>query len=41
MSDEDLKSHSLKDPKIQDSIQGKEVKKIIVVPKKLINIVVK
>ncbi|GJL79020.1 MAG: leucine--tRNA ligase [Nitrospinaceae bacterium] len=39
MSDEELKSHSLKDPKIQELTHGKEIKKIIVVPKKLINIV--
>jgi leucyl-tRNA synthetase len=39
MSEEELKSLALKDPKIQESIQGKEVRKIIVVPKKLINIV--
>ena len=41
MSDDDLKSHSLKAPKIQELIHGKEIKKVIVVPKKLINIVAK
>ena len=41
ISDEDLKSLSLKDPRIQEWTQGKEIKKVIIVPKKLVNIVVK
>lgn len=41
ISDEELKSLSLKEPRIQEWTQNKEVKKIIVVPKKLVNIVVK
>jgi leucyl-tRNA synthetase len=40
--DEDsLKTQSLDDPRIQEWTSGKEVKKVIVVPKKLVNIVVK
>ena len=41
ISDEDLKSLSLSDPRIQEWTQGKEIKKVIIVPKKLVNIVVK
>ena len=41
ISDEDLKSLALSDPKIQEWIQDKEIKKVIIVPKKLVNIVVK
>ncbi len=41
ISDKDLKSLALSDPKIQEWIQDKEIKKIIIVPKKLVNIVVK
>ena len=41
VSDEDLKSLSLSEPRIQEWIQGKEIKKVIIVPKKLVNIVVK
>jgi len=36
-----LKEKSLEDPRIQEWTNGKEVKKVIVVPKKLVNIVVK
>ncbi|MBC8285087.1 MAG: leucine--tRNA ligase [Nitrospinae bacterium] len=41
ISDEDLKSLSLNEPRIQEWIQDKEIKKVIIVPKKLVNIVVK
>ena len=41
ISDEDLKSLSLSDPRIQEWTQDKEIKKVIIVPKKLVNIVVK
>jgi leucyl-tRNA synthetase len=41
ISDEDLKSLALSDPKILEWTQDKEVKKVIIVPKKLVNIVVK
>ena len=41
ISDEDLKFLALRDPKIQEWIQDKEIKKVIIVPKKLVNIVVK
>jgi leucyl-tRNA synthetase len=41
ISDEDLKSLALGDPKIQEWTQDKEIKKVIIVPKKLVNIVVK
>ncbi len=41
ISDEELKSLSLRDPRIQEWTQGKEIKKVIIVPKKLVNIVVK
>jgi leucyl-tRNA synthetase len=37
---EELKSAALSNPKIQDRIAGKTVRKVIVVPKKLVNIVV-
>jgi leucyl-tRNA synthetase len=40
ISDEDLKARCFEDPKIQEWTQGKEIKKVIVIPKKLINIVV-
>ena len=36
-----LKEKCLEDPRIQEWTNGKEVKKVIVVPKKLVNIVVK
>lgn len=41
ISDEDLKSLALSDPKIREWTQDKEIKKVIIVPKKLVNIVVK
>ena len=41
ISDEELKSLSLNEPRIQEWTQDKEIKKIIIVPKKLVNIVVK
>ena len=40
ISDDDLKTRSLEDLKIKEWTQGKEVKKVIVTPKKLVNIVV-
>jgi len=39
-TDEELEDLSLKDSRIRDFIEGKQVRKVIVVPKKLINIVV-
>ena len=39
-TEEELESAALSNPKIQDRIAGKTVRKVIVVPKKLINIVV-
>ena len=41
VSDEELKSLSLNEPRIQEWIQDKEIKKVIIVQKKLVNIVVK
>ena len=41
ISEDDLKTRSLEDPKIQEWAQGKEIKKGIVIPKKLVNIVIK
>jgi leucyl-tRNA synthetase len=41
IDEESLKAQSLEDPRIQEWTNGKEVKKVIVVPKKLVNIVVK
>ena len=41
MSEEDIKSHSLENPKIQEFIGEKEIRKVIVVPRKLVNIVAK
>ena len=41
IDEESLKAKSLEDPRIQEWTDGKEVKKVIVVPKKLVNIVVK
>ena len=38
---EDLKRIALEDSRIKEVIEGKEVLKVIVVPKKLVNIVVK
>ncbi|MFQ5451597.1 MAG: leucine--tRNA ligase [Nitrospinaceae bacterium] len=39
--EEDLKARSLEDPKIKEWTRDKEVRKVIVVPRKLVNIVVK
>ena len=39
-TEEELKAAALSNPKIQDRIAGKAVRKVIVVPKKLVNIVV-
>jgi leucyl-tRNA synthetase len=39
ISEGELKSRSLGDPKIKEWTTGKEIKKIIVIPKKLVNIV--
>jgi leucyl-tRNA synthetase len=39
-TDEDLKAAALSSPKIQDRIAGKTVRNVIVVPRKLVNIVV-
>jgi leucyl-tRNA synthetase len=39
-TEEELKTVALSNPKIQDRIAGKTVRKVIVVPKKLVNIVV-
>ena len=41
ISESDLKFRSLEDPKIKEWIVGKEIKKVIVVPNKLVNIVAK
>ena len=41
ISDEELKSLSLNEPRIQEWIQDKDIIKVIIVPKKLVNIVVK
>ena len=40
ISDDDLKIRSLEDPKIQEWTRDKEIKKVIVIPGKLVNIVV-
>ncbi|MCU1338264.1 MAG: leucyl-tRNA synthetase, partial [Bryobacterales bacterium] len=40
-SEDELKKLALVDPKVQPSIDGKQVVKMIVVPDKLVNIVVK
>jgi leucyl-tRNA synthetase len=40
ISNDDLKTRCLEDSKIKEWIEGKEVKKVIVIPKKLVNIVV-
>ena len=39
-TDEELQAVALSNPKVQDRIAGKAVRKVIVVPKKLVNIVV-
>ncbi|MZH02448.1 MAG: leucine--tRNA ligase [Nitrospinae bacterium] len=41
ISEDDLKARSLEDPKIQEWARGKEIKKVIVIPNKLVNIVIK
>ena len=38
-TEEEMKSAALANPKIQQMIAGKTVRKVVVVPKKLINIV--
>ena len=40
ISEDDLKTRALEDPKILEWTKGKEIKKVIVIPKKLVNIVV-
>jgi leucyl-tRNA synthetase len=40
-SEDELRKLALADPKVQPSIEGKQVVKVIVVPDKLVNIVVK
>ena len=40
ISEDDLKTCSLEDPKIKEWTQDKEIKKVVVIPKKLVNIVV-
>ena len=39
-TEDELKAVALSNPKVQDRIAGKPVRKVIVVPKKLVNIVV-
>ena len=39
-TEEELKAVALSNPKVQERIAGKAVRKVIVVPKKLVNIVV-
>jgi leucyl-tRNA synthetase len=39
-TEEELKAAAMSNPKVQDRIAGKPVRKVIVVPKKLVNIVV-
>jgi leucyl-tRNA synthetase len=39
-TDEEIKALALKSPRIQELIVGKEIRKIVVVPKKLVNIVI-
>ena len=39
-NEEEMKSAALSNPKIQDRIAGRTVRNVIVVPKKLVNIVV-
>ena len=39
-TDEELKAVALSNPKVQDRIGAKAVRRVIVVPKKLVNIVV-
>ena len=40
-SQEDIKSQALDDSKIKEQTRGKKIEKVIVVPEKLVNIVVK
>ncbi len=40
IGEDELKTRSLKDPKILEWTQGKEIKKVVVIPKKLVNIVI-
>ena len=39
-TEDELKAVALSNPKVQDRIAGKTIRKVIVVPKKLVNIVV-
>jgi len=39
-TEEELKAVALSNPRVQDRIAGKAVRKVIVVPKKLVNVVV-
>jgi leucyl-tRNA synthetase len=41
MSDDEIKERALNDPRISVLLAGREVAKLIVVPKKLVNIVVR
>lgn len=40
IGEDELKARSLKDPKILEWTQDKEIKKVIIIPKKLVNIVI-
>jgi len=40
-SEDELKKLALADPKVQPSMEGKQVIKVIAIPDKLVNIVVK
>jgi leucyl-tRNA synthetase len=40
VADEALREAALKDERVRESIKGKTVRKVIVVPRKLVNIVV-
>ncbi len=40
VSEEEMKAAALVNPKIQQQIEGKQVRKVVVVPKKLVNIVI-
>jgi len=41
ISEEDMKKLALEDPKVKENISGHEIRKVIVVPGKLVNVVVK
>ena len=41
IDEDDLKSRVMKDPKIIENLDGKKIIKTIVIPKKLVNLVVK